>query len=261
MKKIITIGLLACAFALTACSITPSAFAPASSVTMAAIAAGPLPVSLGTAGNFVILAKSGISTVPTSVVTGDIGVSPIASGAITGFSLILDSTGIFSTSGQVIGKVYAADYTSPTPSILTIAVSDMLTAYNDAAGRTLPDYIELGAGNISGMTLTPGLYKWSTGLLINSDVTLNGGPDDVWIFQIAGTLDISAAKHIILSGGALAKNIFWVVAGQTALGTTSVFNGNILDQTSIVVNTGATVNGRLLAQTAVTLDSSTVTQK
>ncbi len=122
--------------------------------------AGQAPVNLGTAGNYVILAKSGISTVPPSAVTGNLGVSPIDSTAITAFSLILDSSGEFSTSSQVTGKVYAANYGSPTPANLTTAVSDMQTAYTDAAGRTLPDHTELGSGNIGGLTLAPGLYKW-----------------------------------------------------------------------------------------------------
>jgi len=120
------------------------------------VAAGPARVNLGTAGNFVILSKSGISTVPNSIVTGDIGVSPIDSTAITGFSLIADSTNTFATSTQVTGKIYAADYTSPTPSNMTTAIGNMETAYTDAAGRPMPDFTELGAGNISGLTLAPG---------------------------------------------------------------------------------------------------------
>jgi hypothetical protein len=91
-------------------------------------------------------------------------------------------------------------------------------------------------------------------------MTLSGGPNDVWIFQIAGNLIMSSATHIILSGGAQAGNVFWIVAGQTTIGTTAVFNGNILDQTTIVLNTGATLNGRALAQAAVTLDTNTVTE-
>jgi hypothetical protein len=222
-------------------------------------AAGPTPVLLGTAGNFVILAKTGISTTGTTSVVGDLGVSPAAATFITGFGLIMDSSNTFSASSLVTGKVYAADYTPPTPTIMTTAISDMETAYTDAAGRTLPDFTELGAGNISGKILVPGLYKWGTGLLIdNTGVTLSGGANDVWIFQIAQTLTVSNGVHVNLSGGAQAKNIFWQVAGQTTLGTTSIFNGNILCQTAIVLNTGATLNGRALAQTAVTLDASAV---
>lgn len=223
--------------------------------------AAQAPVNLGSAGNFVILAKSGISTVPASAVTGDLGVSPIDSSAITGFSLILDSTTQFSRSSQVVGKVYAADYASPTPANLTTAVSDMETAFTDAAGRSLPDFTELGSGNIGGMTLAPGLYKWGTDVTIPTDVTISGGPNAIWIFQIAGNLTIAGAKSVILSGGAQARNIFWQVSGGVgvALGTTSHFEGNILAQKAIALQTGASINGRLLAQAAVTLDANTVT--
>ena len=184
--------------------------------------------------------------------------SPIAATAITGFGLIKDSSNQFSTSSLVTGKVYATDYAVPTPVNMTTAISDMETAYTNAAGRTLPTATELGAGNIAGMTLAPGLYKWGTGVTIPTDVTLSGGANDVWIFQIGQTLTVGSGVHINLSGGAQAKNIFWQVAGQTTLGTTSVFNGNILDQTAIVLNTGATLNGRALAQTAVTLNANAV---
>jgi hypothetical protein len=215
-------------------------------------------VPLGSAGNFVILAKSGISTTGTTAIVGDIGVSPIAATAVTGFGLIMDASNQFSTSSKVYGKVYAANYAVPSPAKMTTAVSDMQIAYTNAAGRKLPDSTELGAGNIGGMTLTPGLYKWGTGVIIPANITLSGGANDVWIFQIAQTLTLSNGVHVNLSGGAQAKNIFWQVAGQTTLGTTSVFNGNILDQTAIVVNTGARLNGRALAQTAVTLDANIV---
>jgi hypothetical protein len=224
-------------------------------------AAGPAPVVLGTAGNYVILAKTGISTVPTSAVTGDLGVSPIDSTAITGFSLVLDGSTQFSTSSQVTGRVYAADYAPPTPANLTTAVSNMETAYTDAAGRAA-DVTELGAGNIGGLTLAPGVYKWGTGVTIPTDVTLSGGPNDVWIFQIEGDLTMAGAQTVILSGGALPKNIFWQVAGGAGvtLGAAAHFEGIILAQTAITLNTGATMNGRLLAQTAVNIDGSTVTE-
>jgi hypothetical protein len=215
-------------------------------------------VPLGSAGDFAILAKSGISTTGTTAITGDIGVSPIAATAITGFGLIMDSSNQFSTSSKVTGKVYAPNYAVPTQVKMTTAVSDMQIAYTNAAGRTLPDFTELGAGNIGGMTLTPGLYKWGTGVIIPKDVTLSGSSNDVWIFQIAQTLTISNGVHVNLSGGAQAQNIFWQVAGQTTLGTTSVLNGNILGQTAIVLKTGAKLNGRALAQTAVTLDANAV---
>jgi len=221
--------------------------------------AGQAPVNLGTAGNFAILAKSGISTVPTSVVTGDIGVSPIDSTAITGFSLNLAAASPFATSAMITGKAYAPGYAVPTPAYLTTAIGDMQIAYTDAAGRSIPDFTELGAGQIGGLTLVPGLYKWGTDVLISSDVTLNGGPNEVWIFQIAGKITQANGTKIHLTGGALAANVFWQAFGDVSLGTTAHFEGIIMAQTSISLGTGASINGRLLAQTAVTLEANTVT--
>lgn len=226
---------------------------------LAAFAAGPAGVNLGTAADFAILAQTGISTTGSTAVVGNLGISPAAASYITGFALTLPSAGAFSTSALVTGNIYAPGYANPTPATMTTAISDMQTAYVDAAGRTNPTATELGAGNIGGLTLTPGLYKWGTGVTIPTNVTLSGGPNDVWIFQIAQNLNVSSAVNIILSGGARASNVFWVVAGQTTIGTTAVMNGNILDQTSIVLNTGAQLNGRALAQAAVTLDANTVT--
>ncbi len=218
-----------------------------------------LPVNLGTAANYVILAKSGISTVPPSAVTGDIGVSPIDSTAITGFSLIHTAGTAFATSSQITGKAYASDYASPTPTELTTAIGDMQTAYADAAGRTTPDFTELGAGQIGGLTLVPCLYKWGTDVLISTDVTLNGGPNDVWIFQVAGKIILANGKKVILTGGAQAKNVFWQAFGVVSLGTGAHFDGIIMAKTGITIGTGTSVNGRLFAQTAVTLESNTVT--
>lgn len=221
---------------------------------------GPKPVVLGLAGNFAILASSGISTVPGSDVTGDVGVSPIDRTALTGFSETMDASNTFSTSTQVTGSLYAADYASPTPTDLTISISDMQAAYTDAAGRTLPDATELGSGEIGGLTITPGLYKWGTDVSISTNVTLSGGPNDRWIFQIAGGLTMASAKQVILIGGARAKNVVWQVFGAVAIGTTSEFSGVVLCQTDINLGTGATVNGRLLAQTAVNLDQNAVSE-
>lgn len=218
-----------------------------------------LAVDLGTAARYAILAKTGISTVPTSAITGDLGVSPAAASYITGFSLAADATNVFSTSPQVTGNVYASDYTPPTPSNLTTAIGDMQLAFTDAAGRA-PSVTELGAGNIGGMTLTPGVYKWGTGLLIPTNVTLAGNASDVWIFQIAQDLTMSGATNIFLTGGAVPKNVFWQVAGLVDLGTTAHFEGVILSQTSVALRTGASIRGRLLAQTAVSIDGSAVVQ-
>ena len=214
-------------------------------------------VDLGMAGNYTILSESGISSVPNSVITGDIGVSPIASTAITGFSLTLDDTNEFSVSNQIIGKAYAADYAPKTYSNLITAISNMETAYTDAAGRSA-DYTELYTWDISGQTLAAGVYKWGTGVSINSDVTLHGGVNDVWIFQIAKGITQADATKIILTGGAQAKNIFWQAAESVSIGTNAHFEGIILGKTNITLGTNASINGRLLAQTAVTLIKSIV---
>jgi len=214
---------------------------------------GPASVNLASAGNFVILAQSAITNVPSSLITGDVGLSP-ATGA-----------GIGITCAQVVGVIYDVNNTGPLPCTvmdtvrLTAAINDMGIAYTDAAGRA-PDYTELGAGNIGGLNLGPATYKWSSAVLIPTNVTLTGGPTDVWIFQIAQGLTVSSGVQVILAGGALPQNVYWQTAGVADLGTTSKFNGVILSQTSVVMKTGAQVNGRLLAGTAVTLDMNTVSQ-
>ena len=223
-------------------------------------AAGPAAVDLGTALDFVILAKAGIDTIPTSVITGDIGVSPIDQTAITGFSLVMDASNTFATSSQITGRAYAADYVSPTPVKMTTAISDMEAAYTDAAGRATPDFVELGSGQIGGLTLVPGLYKWGTDVLISTDVTLSGGPSDVWIFQISGGITQASGITVHIEGGALAKNIFWQTFGPVALNTTAHLEGIVISSTEITLATGASVNGRLLSHTAITLASSTVVQ-
>jgi hypothetical protein len=213
-------------------------------------------VNLGSAGNYVILAKSAINNNPTSAITGDMGLSPAATSLITGFS-VTNLTG-YATSQQVTGKLYAADMASPTGANLTTAVENMITAYNDAAGRPSPDFSELGTGNIGGKTLTAGLYKWTNTVTLPSAVTISGSANDVWIFQIAGDLTVSSAVNVTLIGGAQAKNIFWQVAGQATFGSTSHFEGIVLSKTGITFQTGASFKGRALAQTSVILDGNTV---
>jgi hypothetical protein len=215
---------------------------------------GPAPVNLRSAGDFAILTKSGITDVPASAVTGDVGTSPI-----TGAADLLTCT-------EVKGLVFSVNAAGPepcyikNPTKLTAAVLDMETAYEDAAGRSRPDFTELKRGDIGGLTLAPGLYKWSTTVSIPTDVTLSGSSNDVWIFQIAGNLKESNGVSIHLKGGAQAKNVFWQVAGLSMLGTTSNFEGILLCKTLIAVQTHATVNGRLFSQTAVTLEMNKVTE-
>jgi hypothetical protein len=229
---------------------------------------GPKPVDLGSstdlaaAGSYVILAKTGITNVTGSAITGGhLGLSPAAASYITGFGMMADATNQFSTSASVAApaKIYAANYAVPTPSNLTTAVLDMQTAYTDAAGRTNPDFLNLASGNIGGKTLAPGLYTWGTGVTIPANVTISGGATDVWIFQISKNLDLSTGKQVILSGGAQAKNVYWQVAGNVTLHATSHLEGVILCKTGITLQTKASLQGRALSQTLVALDNNAVT--
>lgn len=211
------------------------------------------PVRLGAAGTFAILSKSGITNVYASAINGNVGASPITGAAI----------GLTCPEVQT-GTIYSVDAAGPScrttnATYLTTSVGDMEIAYGDAAGRSVPDVIDLGAGEIGGRTLQAGLYKWNTGVSINSDVTLSGGPDDVWILQVAGNIKEASATNVTLVGGAQAKNVFWQTAGSVAIGTTAHFEGTVIAKTMIAMKTGASINGRLLAQTAVTLQKNTVT--
>jgi hypothetical protein len=216
---------------------------------------GQTPVPLGKAGIFAILTKSGITDVFPSAINGDVGASPI-----TGAAIHLTCT------EMMTGIIYSVNAAGPlpcrvtAPTLLTKAVGDMEIAYTNAAGRKLPNFIDLGGGLIGGLTLVPGLYKWNTRVLISTNVTLSGGPDAVWIFQIAGTLTQANATSVILKGGALPKNIFWQASGAVAIGTTAHAEGVILAKTKIAMKTSASANSRLLAQTAVTLQQNAVTQ-
>jgi len=219
------------------------------------------PVVLGQASHFAILAGYAVTSVPACIITGDVGVSPAAESFITGFSLT-DWTG-YATSVQVTGFVYAADMASPTPAMLTLAKGDLTIAYNDAAGRTpIPTgtFLDPGAGNLAGLNLVPGLYKFTGTAMATTGFTLTGSANDVWIFQIASNLSVSNGVQVTLAGGADARNIFWQVGTEATLGTTVVFHGTIMADAAITMNTGATLNGRALAFTGtVALDQNIVT--
>jgi hypothetical protein len=234
--------------------------------TKATASTSQAPVDLGLAGNYAIFAKTGIdNAVASAAITGNMGVGPgVTSTAITGpWALNLPSGSAFSTSTQVTGNVYAFDYAAPTPTAVTTASTNMGTAYTDAAGRLLPDSLNLAGGNLGGQTLTPGLYKWGSNVTLpfGANVTISGGPDDVWIFQISGTLTTAAATNVFLSGGAKAKNIFWQVAGTSVtLGANAHFEGIVLAQNAINIGNQTSANSRLLAQTAVNLSQNAITQ-
>lgn len=257
LKKFLPLAFVLLVIALTGCSKNQLSDKPGPATNLSAGASSlstPGAITLGLAGEYAILSKTGVTDVFKSTVTGDVGSSPI-----TGAAILL-------VCSEVVGTIYSVDAAGPKPckvtnaKRLTTSVSDMETAYAEAAGRINPDFLNLGAGNIGGRTLKPGLYKFSSAVVIPTDITIVGGKNDVWIFQVDGTLDMSSAVRVILSKGVKAKNIFWQVAGAVTLGTTSHFEGIILGKTGINLQTGATINGRLLAQTAVTLQMSTVTK-
>ena len=213
-------------------------------------AAGPAPVNLLSTAHFTILAGATITYPGSGTINGDIGAYPIAGAAI----LI--------PSSRVNGIVYACDATYALgasvvdAALLLAAMNDLTVAYNDAAGRTpVPTgpFLNPGAGNIGGLNLAPGLYKFTTSASIaGADVTLTGGPDDVWIFQIGTTLDVEAGvnRTVILAGGAQARNVFWQVGSSATIGTYAVFKGTIMADQAIIMDVGSTMEGRALAFSA-----------
>ncbi len=230
---------------------------------------GPAPVDLGlptnlaASGSYVLLAKTGITNVTGSLITGGhVGLSPAAASFITGFALVADpSTTEFTTSVSVAppGKVYASTYAEPTPTNLTTAVLDMEAAYTDAASRTNPDELNLGSGEIGGETLAPGLYTWGSGVTVPGDVTISGGATDVWIFQISDGLDVSTNARVLLAGEAQASNIYWQVAGEVVIHADAHVEGIVLGKTGITLQANATMHGRALAQSLIALNNNAIT--
>jgi hypothetical protein len=200
--------------------------------------------------------------VPYSNVTGDIAVSPIASTAITGFTLTLDSSTQFSTSSQIMGKAFAADYTPPTPGYLSRAVLDMQAAYTEASQRPNNNATRtnIGGGTIGGQTFSPGVYTFASGVTITSDITFDGGPDDVFVIQIATTLTQATNTHVFLSGCAQAKNICWSVKNTAVIGAGASMKGTLLAFEKVDFITGSSLVGSILLQRAVNLQKATITQ-
>jgi hypothetical protein len=215
------------------------------------------PVSLGTAGDFALLAKTSIVSNPSSLVIGDMGISPAGVSSISGFSLTPDFTNKFATSSQVVGEVYAPDYFDPTPSKLTAAIADMDAAYADAAGRPA-NITELGGGSIGGMTLAPGVYSWTADLFVGSDITLTGDGTDVWIFQIGEDLLVGNGTRIRLVGGVDTRNVVWQVVGSVTIEADARFEGIVLGGTTISALPASLVHGGLLSKGDVNVDNTTV---
>jgi hypothetical protein len=257
----------------------------------------PVRVDIGSVitNNYAILAKSGISTVPTSVITGNIGVSPIAATAMTGFSLLADSGNQFSTSAQVVGtdnisgqgnKAYAASYGGATAVALTTAVSDMETAYTFAAGQSTsagklnlgtpvavlgspPPAGALGASGTE--VLSRGVYTFGSSLTIAADFSFKGSDTDIFIIQISGDLlQVANTRVTLVSDGLenangvtgtfpLASNIFWQVAGQVVVQADAHMEGILLVKTAVTFQANSSLNGRVLTQTRCDLDKAIIT--
>jgi hypothetical protein len=242
------------------------------------------PINLGKAGNYAILAKAGITN-DGSTITGDIAVSPIAGTSMTGFNLPLTSPNGFkeSLSSGLYQKFYAPEYAPETAVELTTAVSDMLIAYNNAAGHAVTpidptndgySYInhgstpgELGgeitlSSQLGGLTLTPGVYEFGVDVKItNGDLTFDGAGvvDPVFIIKTTKNVVLAANKEVKLLNGALAENIFWQVAETVEVGAGAKMVGTLLVWTSVKFNANSQLEGRILAGTAVTLDQTTIT--
>ena len=218
------------------------------------------PVVLNSARNFVVLAGSMITNTPTSVIIGDVGLSPTSGTAITGL-----------TAGEVTGTIYAVDGDGPEGSVsdadlLLTVKSDLTDAYDDAAGRTpVPegDFLNPGAGDIGGLDIAPGLYKFTSSAAITGNVTFDAGGDEdaVFIMQIGSTLTTAVGSQVFLAGNAKSRNIFWQVGSSATLGVNSVFKGTIMADQSITLNSGAEIEGRMLAiNAAVTMEKNSITK-
>jgi len=224
------------------------------------VASATTPVQLNTAAPFAVLAGTAVTDVPTSAITGDVGLSPAAGSNYAGL-----------TQAEVTGTVYAADATGPAgavdnPGLLTQAKNDLTNAFVSAAGESATTTYATGDNQLGGQTLTPGVYAFGHAATANltaaSPLVLNGNgdPGALFVFQASSDLVTGSGSVVQLENGAQACNVFWVVGSSATLATSSTFVGTLMALTSATLDSGATVQGRILARNgAVTLDANTIT--
>jgi hypothetical protein len=234
-----------------------------------------LPVDLGTCTNFTVLSRTGITSAVGVTIEGNIGVSPIASAAMTAFAMIPDPSGTFATSTKITGRAYAPDYTGQTdglstPAMLQVAIADTDIAHADAFARTpsSPLNVDLHGGNIGGGSFTSGVYKWNTAVTMASDITIQAathcmceGFNEMFIFIVTGFIDVNAGVRVILNGDIKWSNIIWVTTDGIRLAADSHMEGVCLPATLMSFGARSALNGRALVRTAVTLAADvTITQ-
>jgi hypothetical protein len=222
--------------------------------------AGPAAIGLGAAGGFAVFAKAAIGLGAGAAILGDVGVDA-GLASLTGFTLVADGGGTFSTSTGVAGSIYSSDHAAPTPAFVSSAAVAMKAAYDDGMARPSPTGTDLGSGELGGLVLAPGLYHWTAAATITTDLTLTGGPSDVWILRVGGALDLAAGKRVILAGEAQADNVYWVTVGAVTLGADAILEGQVLSGAAITTGARAVVNGRALSAATVTIGASSQVNK
>jgi hypothetical protein len=209
---------------------------------------------LGRLCDYAILSETGVTNTGALEITGNVGVSPIKASAITGMALKMDKSKEWSSSPMVTGKVMASDYSrGTTADDLAADVVSMEALHTEMS--SMPYTTKLTATSISGLVLTPGVYKYTGAITMaaSTKVTLTGGPDDVFVIQCTGALTLGANAVIELDGGVQAKNVFWTPSGAATFGANAKFQGVLLTGTAATYGAGAEHVGHIYAQTHVTM--------
>jgi hypothetical protein len=210
-------------------------------MTFAMVLGSPFPAfaqsSLGTAQSFAVLGGSTVTNTGTSVITGDLGVSP--GSAFTGFP-----------PGLVTGTKQAAN------AVALQAQNDLTTQYNALVAQACT--ADLTGQDLGGKTLTPGVYCFSSSAGLTGTLMLNaqGNANATFTFKIGSTLTTAAGSSVFIINGGSPLGVAWQIGSSATLGTTTSFVGNLIALTSITLNTGANIIGRAMARNgAVALDT------